>query len=203
MIRFKCDACGKQLNARDEHAGKGVKCPGCGKALTVPGGGSAEKPKVAAAGADAAEPAEPRAFPYTLAALAACGVVLLGVAPWFGVTWMWIATGCIVLGTTIWVGGDASANGVSVRPGQPYSGALGWVLGCFLPNSGDEFRGRLRRIPGTVTAMILDRTAVQATIEVMPRQSRFVLPGLAHHVTQRGARRGQAASCGQRRLAQG
>ncbi len=36
--------------------------------------------------------------------------------------------------------------------------------------------------------MILDRTAAQATSEVMPRQPRFVVPGLAHHVTQRGVR---------------
>ncbi len=36
--------------------------------------------------------------------------------------------------------------------------------------------------------MILDRTAVQATIEAMPRQPRFVAPGLAHHVTHSGVR---------------
>ena len=34
-ILMKC-ACGKQMRAADEHAGKKVKCPGCGNAVTVP-----------------------------------------------------------------------------------------------------------------------------------------------------------------------
>src|SRR5712691_9972806 len=37
-IRITCP-CGKQLQARDDYAGKRVKCPTCGKTLAVPGGG--------------------------------------------------------------------------------------------------------------------------------------------------------------------
>jgi len=39
-IQVKCN-CGKVLNAPDSAAGKAVKCPGCGQALKVPGGGGA------------------------------------------------------------------------------------------------------------------------------------------------------------------
>jgi DNA-directed RNA polymerase subunit RPC12/RpoP len=35
-INFQCGHCGKNLLARDEHAGKGLACPACGQALTVP-----------------------------------------------------------------------------------------------------------------------------------------------------------------------
>jgi len=36
MIVFACTGCGKSLKAREELAGKKVKCPGCGKAVPVP-----------------------------------------------------------------------------------------------------------------------------------------------------------------------
>jgi hypothetical protein len=36
MIQFRC-ACGKLLQAREEHAGLAVNCPGCGSVQTVPG----------------------------------------------------------------------------------------------------------------------------------------------------------------------
>lgn len=35
-ISVKCGNCGKTVKARDEHAGKKVKCPGCGAVLKVP-----------------------------------------------------------------------------------------------------------------------------------------------------------------------
>jgi formylglycine-generating enzyme required for sulfatase activity len=38
MIAFTCASCRKRLSARDEQAGKRVKCPGCGQAVTVPQG---------------------------------------------------------------------------------------------------------------------------------------------------------------------
>jgi hypothetical protein len=34
-------SCGKQFRAKDEHAGKRLRCPGCGQPLTIPGGGGA------------------------------------------------------------------------------------------------------------------------------------------------------------------
>jgi hypothetical protein len=37
-IRFACD-CGKQMQAKSEHAGKKTKCPDCGAVLTIPGAG--------------------------------------------------------------------------------------------------------------------------------------------------------------------
>ncbi|MBI4616745.1 MAG: hypothetical protein HY720_24245, partial [Planctomycetes bacterium] len=36
-IRFECE-CGKRLSVPDERAGKRVRCPGCGKPVSVPGG---------------------------------------------------------------------------------------------------------------------------------------------------------------------
>ncbi len=36
-IQFAC-SCGQQLAAREEHAGKRVKCTACGEVQTVPGG---------------------------------------------------------------------------------------------------------------------------------------------------------------------
>jgi hypothetical protein len=38
MIAFTCPSCCKELKAKDELAGKKVKCPGCGKAAAVPHG---------------------------------------------------------------------------------------------------------------------------------------------------------------------
>ena len=36
--------------------------------------------------------------------------------------------------------------------------------------------------------MIFDRTCLRATTWAMPRQPGFVVPGLPHHITQRGVR---------------
>ena len=36
MIKFRCVNCNKRVGARDEQAGKSLKCPGCGQATTVP-----------------------------------------------------------------------------------------------------------------------------------------------------------------------
>jgi serine/threonine protein kinase len=36
MLAFPCPSCQKKLQVADEHAGKKVKCPGCGQVLTVP-----------------------------------------------------------------------------------------------------------------------------------------------------------------------
>ncbi len=43
-IAFGCHQCGKQLQARDEFAGRRLKCPGCGTILTIPGGAAAAPP---------------------------------------------------------------------------------------------------------------------------------------------------------------
>ena len=39
MIHFKCGKCGKKLAAKDESAGKRVKCPACGQVLQAPAAG--------------------------------------------------------------------------------------------------------------------------------------------------------------------
>jgi serine/threonine protein kinase len=39
-VSFACSGCGKKLKARAERAGKKVKCPQCGQAVSVPDGGS-------------------------------------------------------------------------------------------------------------------------------------------------------------------
>src|SRR5262245_10039949 len=39
MIRFACE-CGRQLQAREELAGKAVTCPGCGQRVPIPGPGA-------------------------------------------------------------------------------------------------------------------------------------------------------------------
>src|SRR5271165_5484546 len=36
MIAFECSQCGKGLSAKEEWAGKKVKCPRCKRSLTVP-----------------------------------------------------------------------------------------------------------------------------------------------------------------------
>lgn len=36
MIDVACSACGKNVLVKDEHAGKRIKCPGCGRAVSVP-----------------------------------------------------------------------------------------------------------------------------------------------------------------------
>lgn len=48
-------ACGKKFQAKDELAGKRVKCPGCGQPLLIPAP-QAAKPQQAGAGAQAAKP---------------------------------------------------------------------------------------------------------------------------------------------------
>src|SRR5262249_6581835 len=35
-VAFSCPECGKQLNVRDDLAGKRIKCPGCGAVVSVP-----------------------------------------------------------------------------------------------------------------------------------------------------------------------
>lgn len=37
VIKFQCDQCDKPMQARAEHAGKAVRCPGCQAAVTIPG----------------------------------------------------------------------------------------------------------------------------------------------------------------------
>ena len=57
-IAFSC-SCGRKINAKDEHAGKRVKCPGCQQPVTVPRPGAAAKPPaMATAGANPAAPAQ-------------------------------------------------------------------------------------------------------------------------------------------------
>lgn len=54
MMAFPCPHCAKRLRIKDELAGKKVKCPGCGKALPVPG-------KVVASTSGASSPAHEKA----------------------------------------------------------------------------------------------------------------------------------------------
>jgi len=65
-IKVQC-ACGKAFAAKDELAGKTVKCPGCQKPIKIPGGqASAAQPKPAGAKQAAAKPAAagaPKAAP--------------------------------------------------------------------------------------------------------------------------------------------
>ncbi len=37
-IKAECGSCGKVLNAKDDAAGRRIKCPDCGKPISVPGG---------------------------------------------------------------------------------------------------------------------------------------------------------------------
>lgn len=55
-----CCACGQSFAARDEHAGKRVKCPHCGQVVAVPCGapGNGSSPAVGAASAPPAPAAE-------------------------------------------------------------------------------------------------------------------------------------------------
>lgn len=46
-IVFTCPSCGKQLQAKDEYAGKRSKCTGCGQVVTIP---AASQPKPSAPG---------------------------------------------------------------------------------------------------------------------------------------------------------
>src|SRR5436305_2156786 len=64
-IKVKC-ACGKAFAAKDELAGKTVKCPGCQKPLKIPGGapaGAKAAPATAAAAKSAATAAAGGAKP--------------------------------------------------------------------------------------------------------------------------------------------
>lgn len=60
MIHFKCGKCGKKLAAKDESAGKRVKCPACGQVLQAPAAGEAPR---APAGKAASSPAQAPAKP--------------------------------------------------------------------------------------------------------------------------------------------
>jgi hypothetical protein len=51
MIRFTC-SCGKQLQAKDEHAGRTTRCPDCGRELQI------------AASSEAIQPEAPKRRPY-------------------------------------------------------------------------------------------------------------------------------------------
>jgi hypothetical protein len=65
MIQFRC-ACGKLLQAREEHAGLSVNCPGCGALLAVPGAPEAVQPGppvVQAVGAPPSEQTTARPYP--------------------------------------------------------------------------------------------------------------------------------------------
>jgi len=37
MIAFACASCQMKLSAKEELAGKRIKCPGCGQSMQVPG----------------------------------------------------------------------------------------------------------------------------------------------------------------------
>lgn len=54
-IQIQC-SCGKRLQVKEQFAGKAVKCPGCGAAIQVPGGGAAAAPMAA----QAAQPMPPQ-----------------------------------------------------------------------------------------------------------------------------------------------
>jgi hypothetical protein len=55
-IAFSC-SCGRKINAKDEHAGKRVKCPQCQQVITVPAATGGARPQAVAAGAAARKPA--------------------------------------------------------------------------------------------------------------------------------------------------
>src|SRR5260370_36412686 len=67
-IRITCK-CGKQVQTRDENAGKRMKCPGCGGVVTMPAAGAAA-PKPAPA---APKPAPTADKPATVAFSCECG----------------------------------------------------------------------------------------------------------------------------------
>lgn len=66
MSIFVSCQCGKKFRARDEHAGKRVKCPNCAAALTIPSPPSAAR----------AIPAQPRPSPPQGLECAVCGATL-------------------------------------------------------------------------------------------------------------------------------
>jgi hypothetical protein len=61
-ISFSC-ACGRKINAKDEHAGKRVKCPGCQQPITVPSPVAAAAKPMASAGAKTSAPRTKPAAP--------------------------------------------------------------------------------------------------------------------------------------------
>src|SRR6476469_2018576 len=72
-IKVQC-TCGKAFAAKDELAGKTVKCPACQQPLKVPGGSAAPAAKPAAAkpaSAQGAKPAAPARAPAPSPAAAA------------------------------------------------------------------------------------------------------------------------------------
>src|SRR5262245_36778418 len=59
-IPFHCD-CGKKLQAQEEFVGKKLRCPGCGKVLTIPSAPAAPPPTPAPAPAPPPPPPPPPA----------------------------------------------------------------------------------------------------------------------------------------------
>lgn len=110
MMRVTC-ACGKSLQAREELAGKRVRCPGCGEALTVPAASSAAvRPSKPRPPADD-EPARPRRptkqkagmSPALLWSLVGGGAAL--------------AVGAVVLVIVLSSGGGGGSGGPAGPPG--------------------------------------------------------------------------------------
>lgn len=54
-IEVACDSCGREIHARDEYAGRIVKCPQCAASVAIPGG-SALPAEPTGAGPPAAQP---------------------------------------------------------------------------------------------------------------------------------------------------
>lgn len=45
-VSFKCSGCGKPMTAKEEHAGRRIKCGKCGTILTIPGAKPAQPAKI-------------------------------------------------------------------------------------------------------------------------------------------------------------
>src|SRR5262245_26490267 len=64
MIACECQQCGKPLKVKDDLAGKKVKCPGCGHAVSVPGPATPTKsPALSGSGKKTPVPAPPTSDP--------------------------------------------------------------------------------------------------------------------------------------------
>lgn len=61
LIAFSC-SCGRKMQVKPEYAGRGVKCPGCGKGVRVPGGAPATKPPAPPVQKQAAEEEDDSSF---------------------------------------------------------------------------------------------------------------------------------------------